>query len=65
MSMGIMDSVAGPNGVILIELGVGKSGNPVYRVSVYHNGKWTTARFKEFDAAHSAYKMIRKVLDIH
>ena len=64
MSMGIMDSVVSTNGVVLMELGVGQSGNPVYRLSVYHNGKWTTARFKNFDSAYSAYKMMKKVLDI-
>ena len=64
VSMSIMDSTVGTNGVILIEIGVSKSGNPIYRVSVYYCGKWNTARFKDFDSAYSTYKLMRKVLDI-
>ena len=64
MSMGIMDSVVSTNGVVVLELGVGKRGQAIYRLSVYHDGKWTTAKFKTFDDAYSAYKLTRKVLNI-
>ena len=64
MSMGIMDSVVSTNGIVVLELGVGKRGQPIYRLSAYHDGKWTTTKFKTFDSAYSAYKFTRKVLDI-
>lgn len=55
----IMCSKVGENGdLITLDIGVGPSGRPVYRITWYRNGTMTYARYDDFKSARATWGML-------
>lgn len=58
----IMCSIVGAKDVVTLDLGVNKRGDPVYRISWFRDGKWTSARYDSVKEAYDTLKMIEKMI---
>lgn len=48
--------------VITFDCDMNERGDPVYRISWYRNGKWGYARYNNFRAAYTTWKMLNRML---
>jgi hypothetical protein len=60
--MGIMCSAVTEKGLVTFDIGVGRDGDPVYRVSVWNGKQWIYSRYRRFEPAHKTYVMARKMI---
>lgn len=59
----IMCSKVGVNGdIVTFDIGVSKSGRPIYRISWFRNGVWSHARYSDFKAAHTTWMLVSSMI---
>jgi hypothetical protein len=60
----IMCSAVGEKDFIIFDIGVGKRGEPIYRITWYNGKKTVSAVYRSFEAARTTWKLLTKSLDI-
>lgn len=60
--MDVMDSTVRNGNVVVLELGLTKLGDPIYRIRWYSNQQWSYAIYRSIKEAWSTYTMIARMI---
>ena len=60
--MDIMCSAVTSRGIVTFDIGVGRNGRAIYRVTWWNGEKWAKAYYHTFTAARKTYKMIERMI---
>lgn len=61
--MSIMCSAVTKKDLVMFEIVPGRNGDPVYKISWYNGKKWSYARYRRFDDAHSTWRLISRMIE--